>query len=232
MPQYITWPNADECQISSNIFKARSRGFYGDIGATDGCHIPCKQPIGNANDSYNRKDFYSIILQGVCNHKGQFIDCYIGMPGRVHDARVFRRSPLFETLTNNVISEKFHLIGDSAYLLLINLMVPFKDNGHLRAAQTRYNDKLSSIRNIIERAFGLLKGKFRKLKYLDIADFELGNKIIAAACTLHNFIINRDRINVDFEDYLEDFLHEEEENENVEEISEAVQKRLRLVNEI
>ncbi|XP_011706178.1 PREDICTED: putative nuclease HARBI1, partial [Wasmannia auropunctata] len=204
--------------------KARSRGFYGVIGAIDGCHIPCKQPIGNANDFYNRKGFHSIILQGVCNHKGQFIDCYIGMPGRVHDARVFRRSPLFETLTNNVISEKFHLIEDSAYPLLINLMVPFKDNDHLTAAQTRYIDKLSSIRNIIERAFGLLKGKFRKLKYLDIADFELGNKIIAAACTLHNFIINGDRINVDFEDYLEDFLHEEEENENVEEISEAVQK--------
>lgn len=158
------------------------------------------------------------------------------MPGRMHDARVFRQSPLFESLRNeiNLIPKKYHLIGDTAYPLLLNLMTPFKDNGHLTVAQTRYNQKLSSIRSIIERAFGLLKGKFRRLKYLDISDFELGNKIIAAACTLHNFIINGDHINIEFEDYLEDLnLHvDEEQNEQQAEVLEAVQKRLRLVDEI
>lgn len=42
----------------------RSRGFPGVVGAIDGCHIPIKQPPGNANDYYNRKEFHSIILQG------------------------------------------------------------------------------------------------------------------------------------------------------------------------
>lgn len=58
------------------------------------------------------------------------------------------------------------------------------------------------IRSIIERSFGLLKAKFRKLKYLDIADFDLENKMIATACyiiMLHNFIIDDDNL----EDYLE-----------------------------
>jgi len=32
-------------------------------------------------------------MQGVVNHLGQFTDVYVGWPGRVHDARVFRIRP-------------------------------------------------------------------------------------------------------------------------------------------
>lgn len=46
------------------IFQNRSRGFPGIVAAIDGCHIPCKQPVGNEVDYYNRKGVHSIILQG------------------------------------------------------------------------------------------------------------------------------------------------------------------------
>lgn len=120
----------------------------------------------------------------ICNHRGLFIDCFIGIPGRSHDANVFRHSPVHGRIMNEeapLIPKKMHLIGDSAYPLLMNLMTPFRDNGHLTRSEIRYNVKLSSIRSIIERAFGLLKCKFRRLKYLDIGDFVLGNNMIAAA---------------------------------------------------
>lgn len=110
----------------------------------------------------------------------------------MHDARVFRYSEVYTQLTNvenPLLSPHLHLIGDAAYPLLKNLITPYRDTGHLTRAQITYNIKLSSIRNIIERAFGLLKGKFRRLHFLDISDFDLGNKMIAAACILHNFII-------------------------------------------
>lgn len=81
-------------------------------------------------------------------------------------------------------------------------MTTYRDTGHLRRAQIAYNTKLSSIRNIIERAFGLLK-KIQRLYSLDIIDFDLGNKMIAAACVLHNFIINRGEVDIE----------EDEENE-------------------
>jgi len=38
----------------------------------------------------------------------------------------------------------------------------------------------------IERAFGLLKGRFRRLKMIDVASVERATKLIAAACILHN----------------------------------------------
>ncbi|KAK5648352.1 hypothetical protein RI129_003244 [Pyrocoelia pectoralis] len=168
MHQFVRWPNMEQLPVIVRKFQTRSRGFPGVIGAIDGCHIPCKQPVGNAVDFYNRKGFHSIVLQGVCDDKGRFIDCFIGMPGRMHDARVFRNSVLFEQLRNGMLPAENHLIGDSAYPLSKFLMTSFRDNGHLSPAQVTFNTKLSSIRSIIERCFGMLKGKFRRLKHLDI----------------------------------------------------------------
>ena len=56
------------------------------------------------------------------------------MPVCMHDARVFRYSPLYQHVTNAkvlLIQDNQHLIGDTAYPLMRNLMTPFKDNGHL-----------------------------------------------------------------------------------------------------
>ena len=44
---------------------------------------------------YNRKGWHSVILQEVVDHKGWFIDVYIGWPGQVYDARVFANSSLY-----------------------------------------------------------------------------------------------------------------------------------------
>ena len=120
------------------MFDLRSRGFPGVIGAIDGCHIPCKQPINNANDYYNRKGFHSIILQGVCDNKARFIDIFVGMPGRMHDARVFRNSPLYRDIMNEgnpLIPSRYHIIGDTTYPLLESCMTPIKDNGYLSRSQ-------------------------------------------------------------------------------------------------
>ncbi|XP_050518027.1 putative nuclease HARBI1 isoform X2 [Diabrotica virgifera virgifera] len=214
MPQYIRWPDLNDYAVSSQVFQERTHGFPGIIGAIDGCHIPIKQPIGNNIDFYNRKGFHSIILQGICDHTGKFIDVFIGMPGRMHDSRVFRNSPVFRRINNRqnyLIPEHFHLLGDAAYPLITNVMTPFRDTGHLTEAQTRYNRKLSVARSIIERTFGILKSKFRRLKYLDIANIELGNTIIAAACVLHNFTY-RGQDNDEYNEELIDNINQNRQN--------------------
>lgn len=116
-------------------------------------------------------------ISGVCNEKGLFIDVSIGSPGWVHDARVFRLSPIFAQLTNvqHFLSAFHHLIGDSGYPLLPNLVKPYQDNGHLTGNQQIYNNKLSSIRSIIKRAFVLLKTKFRRLIFLEVDEPETAN---------------------------------------------------------
>ncbi|XP_050518298.1 putative nuclease HARBI1 [Diabrotica virgifera virgifera] len=229
--QLILWPNNHE--NSMRVFNERSNGFSGVVGAIDGCHIPIKQPANNGHDYYNRKQFHSIILQGVCDHQMLFLDINVGMPGRVHDARVFRNSQLFQRLTSQdapLLTNNQHILGDSAYPLLVNLMTPFRDNGHLNVDQNRYNEKLSCIRSIIERAFGLLKNKFRRLKFLEVASPTFASDIVAAACVLHNFIIlHKEEVNVQ-EDDEENIVFDNVENERIEEENEAVLKRNHFVN--
>ena len=45
--------------------------------------------------------------------------------------------------------------------------MPFRDNGYLTEAQRKFNATHSSAHSIVERAFGRLKGKFRRLKGTD-----------------------------------------------------------------
>jgi len=69
-------------------------------------------------------------------------------------------------------------------------MVPFKDNGHLTESQINYNTCHSKSRIMIERALGLLKGRFRSmLDRLPFTRTDLIPKYIVACCILHNICI-------------------------------------------
>lgn len=229
--KYISWPTVVEKNRNSETIENTFR-FPGVIGSVDGCHIPIRAPINNPIDYYNRKSFHSVILQAACNNNLEFIHIYVGMPGRVHDARVFRTSPLHNLINNNGIPQHQHLLGDSAYQLHVNLMTPFRDNGHLTPAEILYNQRHSAVRSSIERAFALLKGKFRRLKYLDMALQEDIAIVVSACCVLHNVMI-RHQANDD-EDYANinrneenDIVGEPENNDRVhrEQNNIAVQKR-------
>lgn len=72
-----------------------------------------------------------ILLQIICNPQLQFIHCYAGQVGSVHDMRVLRLSNFGEMCTNENFTNDSHIIGDAAYQISKYIMVPFKDNGHL-----------------------------------------------------------------------------------------------------
>jgi len=52
-------------------------GFPGVVGAIDGSHIPIKAPTKYPADYFNRKHFYSIVLQAVCDHDGKFLLAFL-----------------------------------------------------------------------------------------------------------------------------------------------------------
>lgn len=106
----------------------------------------------------------------------------------MHDQRVFRLSEVQSYLGDvSKFPEDCHLIGDCAYKLHDNLLVPYRDNGHLTERQRNYNFCHASARIVIERAFGLLKGRFRSLlTTLAMNKVSLIPKHIIACCVLHN----------------------------------------------
>ncbi|XP_063706295.1 putative nuclease HARBI1 [Culicoides brevitarsis] len=186
----VIFPNETEKIRISKVFKKKSK-IPGIIGSIDGSHIAIKAPSHNNVDYYNRKQHHSFILQGICDDHLRFTDIYVGAPGRMHDAKVFKCSPIFLKLNEiDFLSTEHHLMGDGAYPNNKFMITPFRDNGQLDSTKTSFNISLSSVRQCIERAFGLLKTKFRRLRYIDIENANFGIDMVVSAIYLHNFILN------------------------------------------
>ncbi|XP_067216809.1 uncharacterized protein [Linepithema humile] len=209
LDEEIKWPEGnDAILVTSQKFEAK-RGIRKCIGAIDGTHIAIRRPVDHPRDYCNRKRFFSIVLQGVVDADMKFTNIYCGEPGSLHDARVLRRSLLYDTAQNdmeNIFPNGTCIIGDSAYPLLPWLVPPFKDNGHLTAQQSEFNFFHSSTRMPVERAFGYLKGRFRRLKFLELLNIEFIPKLITAACIMHNIAIKEYDENEFFADDINNFL--------------------------
>nr|XP_017210663.2 NACHT, LRR and PYD domains-containing protein 3-like [Danio rerio] len=192
-------------------------GFPQVAGAIDGTHINIKAPSNTPADYYNRKGNYSIVLQAVVDNKMKFWDINVGQPGKVHDARVFCLSSLFDggssgtllptwTETFEAIDVPLFLLGDSAYPLSHWLMKPYPEGRGVTPEQIKFNHRLSQARMTVERAFGRLKGRWRCLLKQCEAHITLVSRIVSACCVLHNFCEVRNE-----EFYGRDDVREEEE---------------------
>ena len=134
---------------------------------------------------------------------------YTGWPGCTHDARVLRTSELYINAEEGRLFEQNHfIIGDSAYPVRTWLIPPFKDNGHLTIIQRRFNKAVSSSRQVVERAFGHLKGRFRRLREITVHKPESIVRLIVSACILHNVaILAHDEIQQYIEEVDQDQCH-------------------------
>ena len=94
-----------------------------------------------------------------------FTNIFVGFPGRVHDSRVLSNSPLFKN--GHELCHPYHLLGDSAYPNISWILTPFRRTQNITDQMVRYNTAHSSLRIKIEQAFSMLKGRYRRLKYLD-----------------------------------------------------------------
>ncbi|XP_034095934.1 putative nuclease HARBI1 isoform X1 [Gymnodraco acuticeps] len=191
LSHHISWPTGQALHNSELGFRAA--GFPNTVCAVDGCHIPIVKPHCENPVAYiNRKQFYSVVLTGFCDSKRRFCHVNVGHPGSWHDARAFRLSAVGRLLDEDpqsLVPEGMHIIGDSAYPLLPQLMRPYRDNGHLTARQCRFNQKLNVARVVIEHTFGLLKTKFRRLKCLYMKNIANISTAVTACCILHNMCL-------------------------------------------
>ncbi|XP_055999976.1 putative nuclease HARBI1 [Ostrea edulis] len=194
----ILWPTPQEQQEMKDMYM-ELKHFPGVVGMIDGTHISIKKPSIRGIDYYNRKDYYSIVLQAVVREDLRFTNIFAGFPGKVHDARVLRQSPLFQN--GQALCGEGHLLGDSAYPNMSWLLTPFRDNGRLTNVQLHYNYTHSSIRSTVERAFGLLKGRFTRLQHINQNEVESIIHTIVTGCILHNICIMNDD---NFREFLND----------------------------
>ncbi|KAK4887356.1 hypothetical protein RN001_003627 [Aquatica leii] len=180
----------DELELVLNNIKVKNENYLGVIGAIDGSYIKIDKPAEDPDSYLNRKGYHSIQVQVVCDFNKKIRDVFIGYPGSAHDSRVFRNSPL-----GNSLQEKYR--------------------GNLTPRQANYNRKLAANRYKIEHCYGILKQKFRQLYHLNIRNIPLIVHFIRACCVLHNMALSDDFI---FEEnVVEDEIPEPENEEEFEE---------------
>lgn len=185
-PQWIR--RFDDIATTMNGFYQIS-AFPQVIGCVDGSHIKMYRPAEqNADDYINRKGFYSINAQFVCDHRLRIIDLVARWPGSVHDSRIFYNSMIRNELETNEANGL--LLGDNGYPCNSYILTPVLRPNTVR--QQRYNMSHKSTRSTIERCFGILKRRFLALHYgLRLSPLKCCNTIVACSI-LHNFVLQHD----------------------------------------
>ncbi|KIK76956.1 hypothetical protein PAXRUDRAFT_168291 [Paxillus rubicundulus Ve08.2h10] len=119
----------------------------------------------------------------------------MGHPGSAHDAHAFRSTCIHKE-HDTLLSQDEWIWGDSAYLLMTWLVLPFKKpwEGCLTKNQQTFNYFLSRVCVCVEHAFGALKGCFQSLQELwhsihSTKDLQYAVNWVIFCLILHNMII-------------------------------------------
>uniref|UniRef100_A0A3P9JIT2 DDE Tnp4 domain-containing protein n=1 Tax=Oryzias latipes TaxID=8090 RepID=A0A3P9JIT2_ORYLA len=166
MSRVIRLPSRAELPLVASRFEqlAGSAAFQKVVGSIEGCHIRIKAPKEDPASYFNRKLFYSIQMQAV---------------------------PIYANKTYP--PEGYILLGDGGYPCIaqpITLLTPYREP--LRnPVEARYNRHHTKARSVVERAFGMMKTRWRAifLGSLEVKT-KFAVKIIACSAILHNMCIS------------------------------------------
>lgn len=184
--RFIYFPTNDELRQLEIEFFQKS-GFPGVIGAIDCTHVPIVSPGGNDAELFrNRKGWFSINVQIMCDSKMIIRNIVASWQGSTHDSRIFNESTLREKLLT--LPARNHILGDQGYPCMQYLLTPLQNPQ--TAAERRYNFVHSSTRMVIERVNGVLKRRFPCLGTLLRFTPHKSCVTITACAVLHNFAYN------------------------------------------
>lgn len=134
----------------------------------------------------NRKGYYSINVEAVCDYKLRFLAVNAKFPGSCHDSGIWTTSAVRQCMMRRSDS---WLLGDQGYPLEPWLLTPIAEASNPQ--EEKYNKIHIKARNVIERAFGVLKSRFRCLSKHRALHYshEKAVSIINACTILHNICL-------------------------------------------
>lgn len=201
---YLGWPQDPAKRFASMRRFYDVAQFPSVCGAVDGTHINVI-PSKTAEPCFvNRHRQHSLNVCAVAGGNYAFYYVNARHPGRSHDSRVLQETGLWAKFERGFRPFKGAVIlGDSAYPLRDWLMTPFRTTVVMTPAMQSYQRSHSRTRGIVEKAFGVLKMRFRALHTgLRVADIDQAAHIIMAACVIHNICIEQGD---DLSEYLEEY---------------------------
>lgn len=182
--------------INETCNDPRWKCFQNCLGALDGTHIRVRVPPHEHVKYRNRKGEISTNVLGVCTPNMMFTYVLPGWEGSAADGRVLRDAI---TRKNGLrVPAGYYYLCDAGYTNGDGFLAPHRmhryhlatwRNGRQPTCPEEYfNMKHSSARNVIERAFGVLKLRWAILRSPSFYPYKIQCRIITACVLLHNLI--------------------------------------------
>lgn len=182
--------------------------FNNAIGALDGTHVKVLVPFSKVGQYINRKSDKTQNVLAICDFDCRFTIVAFGIPGSAHDWTILQEAirkygPNFPHSSPG----KFYLV-DAGYPNRPGYLAPYRGVKYHQWAwrygprpsgrQEVFNKAHCSLRSVIEQSFGILKMKWRMLLEIPSYSERKQAQIILACRGLHNFILENDDDDVDF----------------------------------
>ncbi|XP_057548011.1 protein ALP1-like [Amaranthus tricolor] len=165
------------------------------LGALDGTYINVTVHPQDRVKYRTRKGTIAMNVLGVCAPNMQFIYVLLGWEGSTHDVRVLRNAL---TRPNGfMVPRGNYYLVDGGYTNCEGFLAPYRGqlyqlkewtDKQLLTVEEYYNMKHARARNVIERCFGLLKGRWSILRSPSFFPIRTQGRIVMACCLLHNLI--------------------------------------------
>ncbi|XP_074327416.1 uncharacterized protein LOC141665336 [Apium graveolens] len=167
------------------------------VGVIDGTHISAMIKGRDVSSYRNRHGFNSQNVFAACNFDLEFIYVLSGWEGSTHDSKLLNDA-LSRRNGVEVPQGKYYLVdcgfaNRHQFLSTIRkvkfyLKVFGGEGRHPRNANELFNLCHSSLRNVIERIFGIFKSRFTIFKIAPPFPFQVQAELVLACAGLHNFL--------------------------------------------
>ncbi|XP_025806834.1 protein ALP1-like [Panicum hallii] len=183
--------------------------FKDCIGVIDGTHITATPWKRDLIRYIGRSGKPTHNVMGVVDFDMRFTYASIGQPGSMHDTTV-----LYHALESDEDTfphpplGKYYVV-DAGYPNRDGYLAPYKcqryhvpewrNSAAPNGEQERFNYLHSSLRNVVERTFGVWKMKWRILLKMPTYPLDKQMMIVAATICLHNYIRENYALDEDFQ---------------------------------
>ncbi|XP_036319831.1 putative nuclease HARBI1 [Rhagoletis pomonella] len=154
------------------------------LAAMDCTHIRVLSPGGDEAELFrNRKNYFSVNVQTLCDSKLNIMDIVARWPGSSHDAIILKNSRIFSRFEAGEFGNAI-VVADSGYPCNRWIMTPLLKVQ--TPAEALYNESQIRTRNCVERQYGVWKRRFPVLALgirMNLREVEC---IIVATAVLHN----------------------------------------------
>ncbi|XP_057775148.1 uncharacterized protein LOC130994130 [Salvia miltiorrhiza] len=184
-------PVPDDCADS------RWRWFKGCLGALDGTYINVMVSNADKPRYRTRKGQISTNTLAVCDRNMKFVYALPGWEGSAADSRILRDALV--RVNGLRVPKGNYYLADNGYANSEGFLTPYKGvRYHLKEwgpntarpqnAMELFNLRHSKARNVIERAFGIMKMRWGILRSATFYPVKTQVRLIMACFILNNFI--------------------------------------------